>query len=226
MNHKNVFSLFSKFTCVILFSILFTGCSYSGEIEDYVSKEEVKDTAKEIQEDLGKSLQYLKEKTAESSLNSDNQNSSISDDSFSEDSILTSPEDINLRNPDGAGSNYLFTYLGEDFDAIYTPDNWKIKNSYKINNEEDLVIICEALSAEHPVHGKDMQSYRTPDDMAYEWVQHNLVYAVLPSDSSWRHTVQDVDLDPKDQGKSFDELYEDRTGKKFEVEDVLKSILN
>ncbi|MBR0085067.1 MAG: hypothetical protein IJL97_00810, partial [Lachnospiraceae bacterium] len=85
--------------------------------------------------------------------------------------ILTSPEDIGLTNANGDGSNYTFTYGEEIFTAIYTTDNWKIIDSYRIDNSDDMKIICEALIAEHPVHGSDMQSYRTPEDMAYEWIQ-------------------------------------------------------
>ena len=76
-----------------------------------------------------------------------------------------------------------------------------------------MMIICQALSEVHPIHGKDMVSYRTPEDMAYEWQQHNFAYYMLPEESPWKQSVQNVDLDPKDQGKSFSELYEDRTNK-------------
>ena len=55
-----------------------------------------------------------------------------------------------------------------------------------------------------------MVSYRTPEDMAFEWQQHNFVYVMLPEESEWRQNVKDVDLDPKDQGKTYQEMYEDR----------------
>ncbi|WP_146059977.1 hypothetical protein [Butyrivibrio sp. Su6] len=137
--------------------------------------------------------------------------------------ILSEPSDINLRDTDGNGKNYLFTYDGEDFSAVYTTDNWKIYDSYKINNTEDMTIICEALISVHQIHGSDMESYRTAEDMAYEWLQHNIAYQFLSDDSSWKVHAQNVDLDPKDQGKSFSEIYEDRTGKEFNIKDFLKS---
>ena len=127
--------------------------------------------------------------------------------------ILTSTEDIALRDADGGGENYVFYYDGQEFRARYTPDNWKIYDSYMITNGEDMKIICQALSEVHPVHGKDYVNYRTPEDMAYEWQQHNFAFYMLPEESPWRQNVQNVDLDPKDQGKSFSELYEDRKNK-------------
>ena len=127
--------------------------------------------------------------------------------------ILTSVEDIGLQDTDGGGENYVFYYSDEEFRARYTPDNWKIFDSYRITDNEDMMIICQALSEVHPIHGKDMVSYRTPEDMAYEWQQHNFAYYMLPEESPWKQSVQNVDLDPKDQGKSFSELYEDRKNK-------------
>ncbi|MBP3274595.1 MAG: hypothetical protein J6L93_06295, partial [Butyrivibrio sp.] len=90
-------------------------------------------------------------------------------DSSSTAGILKSAADIELTDTDGNGKNYHFYYAGDDFTAIYTTDNWKVKNSYKIHSEADMIIICQALIDEHPVHGKDMESYRTAEDMAYEW---------------------------------------------------------
>ena len=133
--------------------------------------------------------------------------------------ILSSTEDIGLTDVDGKGVNYTFTYNGETFEAKYTTDNWKIIDSYKISNIADTVIICQALIDEHPIHGRDMESYRTADDMAYEWLQHNIAYEILPDDNDLKAHSKDVDLDPADQGKDFDEIYEDRTGKKFSLDD-------
>lgn len=140
-------------------------------------------------------------------------------------SVLNSTKDINLRDTDGKRTNYLFTYKNEDFTAIYTKDNWKIKNSYKITNGMDIAFICKALIDIHPIHGKDMQSYRTVDDLVYEWQQHNLAYNILPDDNSWKEHAKDVDLDPADQGKSLAEIYEARTGSKLDV-NKLKKIKN
>ena len=140
-------------------------------------------------------------------------------------SVLKSTRDINLRDIDGKGTNYLFTYKNEDFTAIYTKDNWKIKNSYKITNGQDIAYICKALIDVHPIHGKDMKSYRTVDDLVYEWQQHNLAYNMLPDDNSWKSHAKDVDLDPADQGKSIAEIYEARTGSKLDIR-KLKKIKN
>ncbi len=141
--------------------------------------------------------------------------------SKNEKGILSSTTDINLRDIDGAGTNYLFNYNDEDYRAVYTTDNWKIIDSYKIDNSSDIRIICQALIDIHPIHGSDMVSYRTADDMAYEWVQHNLAYQTLPDDSPLKSHAKDVDLDPNDQNRSFDEIYKDRTGKELDLNDFV-----
>ena len=141
-------------------------------------------------------------------------------------------EDINLRDIYGSGYYYLFTYKGEDFTAIYSYDNWCVYDSYKITNGRDMKKICQALIDVHPVHGSDYESFRTAKDMAYEWKQHNIAHAVLPDDNAWKTTTGNVDFDPEDQGKSVSELYEDRTGEKFDfsehtddIKEYLKRIL-
>lgn len=128
-------------------------------------------------------------------------------------------EEINLRDIYGGGSNYLFTCNGEDFTAIYYYDNWCIYDSYKITSKRDMKKICQALIDEHPIHGADYESYRTVDDMVYEWKQHNLAHKLLPDDNAWKRTSGNVDFDPEDQGKSLEELYEDRTGEEFNFSD-------
>ena len=130
--------------------------------------------------------------------------------------------EIALRDVDGNGKNYTFPYGGEDFKAQYTTDNWKIVDSYKITDTADMTAICQALLDVHPVHGRDMQSIRTAEDMAFEWQQHNLVYELLPEDNPWRRNAKDVDLNPEDQNKTLQEMYEDRTGKPFRLEDFIK----
>lgn len=134
----------------------------------------------------------------------------------------TTIENIEIIDKDGKQTNYTFVYKNETFNAEYTPDNWKIIDSYKITNEEDIKLICEKLIQIHKVHGSDMKSYRTASDMAYEWTQHNLAYLILPDTNSFKQNAKDVDLDPKDQNKSLKEMYEDRTGKEFKLEDFLK----
>ncbi len=143
-------------------------------------------------------------------------------DGSAEPGILSGVDDVALTDLTGAGTDYAFIYDDVPYSAIYTPDNWEIKDSYKITNAMDMAIICQALINEHPIHGKDMISYRTCDDMAYEWVQHNIAYSFLPEDSKWIESVKNVDFDPKDQGKSYRDLYEDRTGKKFDIPDILE----
>lgn len=142
-----------------------------------------------------------------------------------EQSTLKSTKDINLRDLDGKKTNYSFIYKKAIFSAKYTKDNWHIKDSYKITNANDIAIVCQALINIHPIHGKDMKSYRTVDDLVYEWQQHNLAYMILPDDNSWKSHAKDVDLDPADQGRSLEEMYEARTGSKLDV-NKLKNIKN
>ncbi len=161
-------------------------------------------------------------------------------DGSAEPGILSGVDDVALTDLTGAGTDYVFIYDGVPYSAIYIPDNWEIKDSYRIINAMDMAIICQALINEHPIHGRDMVSYRTCDDMAYEWIQHNVAYGILRSlnnksadgsgeeirvsgkdYSSWMESVKNVDFDPKDQGKSYRDLYEDRTGKKFDIQNFL-----
>lgn len=139
--------------------------------------------------------------------------------------LLSSAEDINLHSTDGGETNYAFTYGDEEFSAQYLYDNWTIFDSYKITNEDDMVIICQALIDTHTVHGSDMESFRTAEDMAYEWQQHNLAYEYLPEDNAWRESAANVDFDPEDQGRSFEEIYEDRTGEEFHLTEYIKKKL-
>ena len=117
---------------------------------------------------------------------------------------------------------YLFEYRKKTYEAIYTPDNWHITNSYQIREQNDIAIICKKLIEIHPIHGKDMKTYRKVEDLVTEWIQHNMIYDLLPDNNKWKNNVKDVDLDPKDQGRSMEELYESRTGKKINIEDIIK----
>lgn len=126
-------------------------------------------------------------------------------------SLISSAADIGLYDTDGQGSSFSFTYGGENYSVRYWYDNWHITDSYKIRNHDDLVIICQALADIHPIHSADKESYRTAEDMAYEWEQHNLAYSLLPEDSQWKEHAKDVDIDPKDQGKNAYQLFRDRT---------------
>ncbi|MBP5434142.1 hypothetical protein [Ruminococcus sp.] len=117
--------------------------------------------------------------------------------------LLSSPEDISLHCTDEEAQEYGFLYGGTVFSALYEPDNWHIRDSYLIDDYDDIVIICQALTAVHKVHSADMQSYRTAEDMANEWYQHNIAYSLLPEGSSWKNSARDVDLDAKDQNKNL-----------------------
>lgn len=125
-------------------------------------------------------------------------------------SLLSSPEDIGLYDTDGEGVNYSFSYGGEEFYALCEPENWHITDSYKIEDEDDILLICQALISVHPIHSADMQSYRAAEDMAFEWHQHNLAYNLLPDSYEWKSNARDVDLDSKDEGKGLLDFLMDR----------------
>lgn len=124
--------------------------------------------------------------------------------------ILTSPADIMLNCPSGDKHNYVFTYMRKEYTAIYTPDNWKIVDSFDINNPDDQIVICEALKNEHPIHSANYQSWRTAEDMAYEWAQHNLAYSMLSDTSPLIEDAKDVDINPSGQNKDILDFLSDR----------------
>ncbi len=134
--------------------------------------------------------------------------------------LLTSSSDLNFIAVDDKGKNYTFTYDGVTYNAVYTTDHWKVVDSYNINNEADMMIICQTLIDEHPIHGKDMESYRTADDKVYEWQVHNLGYALLSDGDSMKAHLKDIDFDPQDQGCTFEEIYYNHTGKEFGLNDI------
>lgn len=114
---------------------------------------------------------------------------------------------IEITDTNGQGSDYSFVYNSLAFSAYYSvsedgKENWKIIDSYKIRSKADIQVICKALISIHPVHGRDMVSFRTARDMADEWELHNLAYDYLPEGNS-KNRAKDVDLDPDDQGKGF-----------------------
>ena len=117
---------------------------------------------------------------------------------------------VELSDIDGNKTHYTFIYNDEEYVAWFKEDTWHIVDSYKITDENDMSKICEVLIEEHPIPSKDRKSYREIDDLVYEWKQHNIIYNVLPDSSKWKSHAKDVDLDPDDQGKSFDELYKSR----------------
>ena len=204
-----------------------------GEVKDSGVLDEVKENVKDSVKEAGDKAtdaakQSIKDaaKDALNGVSKDALNDAASEalstvDSSSTAGILKSAADIELTDTDGNGKNYHFYYAGDDFTAIYTTDNWKVKDSYRVHSEADMIIICQALIDEHPVHGKDLVSYRTAEDMAYEWEIHNMGYAFFSNDENLRNKAKDVDFDPKDQGLTIEEFYESRTGKEFDVNVIL-----
>lgn len=117
---------------------------------------------------------------------------------------------IEFTDIDGKNTNFSFRYKNDIYIASYTEDNWHIDNSYKIKDREDMITICQGLINIHPIHSVDKVSYRTADDMADEWIRHNLAYEILPDDNPWKENAKDVDLNPDDQGKNIWEIYKSR----------------
>ncbi len=198
--------------------------SISDEVKENV-KENVREAGKQAAEVVTDSV-----KDAASKALSDAASKAVSDmasDAISsiEDNktggILSSAADIELTNTDGKGKNYSFKYGDEEFTAVYTTDNWKIRDSYRVLSESDMLIICQTLIDEHPVHGRDMESYRTAEDMAYEWQIHNMAYMFYGDDNELKSHAKDVDFDPKDQGLTMEEFYKSRTGKDLDINDIL-----
>ena len=191
-----------KIICImIVFAIvLFSGC-------ESIDMERVADKGKEYLQTTQEKVKHEVKEQIKKEL--------AEQDGSAEPGILSGVDDVVLTDLTGAGTDYVFIYDDVPYSATYTPDNWEIKDSYRITNAMDMALICQALINEHPIHGKDMISYRTCDDMAYEWVQHNIAYSFLPEDSQWMESVKNVDFDPEDQGRSYRDLYEDRTGKRF-----------
>ena len=116
-------------------------------------------------------------------------------------SILTSPDDIRLTEE--ADGSYRFTYGQDTFRAEFRTDTWKILDSYRITNLADMTLICKALNDLRPVPTPDRKGTRTPEDLAFEWDQHNLAFTLLPDGDPRKDRARDVDLNPEDQGKSL-----------------------
>ncbi|MBR6171900.1 MAG: hypothetical protein IKQ49_01865 [Eubacterium sp.] len=114
---------------------------------------------------------------------------------------IGSAEELSLSTEDSV--HYQFQYHQQSFQAVFEGGVWKIYDSYRIANTQDQVIICRALSDEHPVKDKAGTGYRTADDLSFEWQQHNIAYYLLPDDSPWKKNAKDVDLNPEDQGKTL-----------------------
>jgi len=192
---------------------LITAAIKTDDIEDAVSK--AGDKISEISEKIGSMTQTGQEATG--AAEGLTQNPGADTGSAGTVGILASTADIGLYDTDGAGKNYSFTYGGMSFNAYFNGESWTIYDSYRVTAESDMKIICQALIDVHPVLGRDRQSYRTADDMAYEWMQHNIAFEYVPRESRWYEHAKDVNLDPDDQGRSIEEIYEDRTGEKLDL---------
>lgn len=218
-----------KTVLIIILLLILSGCGRV-ELTD-AQKETITGAEQKAGEAVSKAVDQISEVTMQLTETAEQVSEAGSSDTReAEDSgirnILSSPSDIALTDMDGNGKNYTFRYDGEEYRALHLTDLWKIIDSYKITNESDIIIICRALSEEHPIHGRDMVSFRTPEDMAYEWLQHNMAYELLPDSSDFKEKAKDVNLDPEDQGRSFKEIYEDRTGKELTLEELLKYLGN
>lgn len=124
--------------------------------------------------------------------------------------------EVTYDGKDDYAENYSFTYGGETFTVHYTPysgGDWKVVDSYKITNKADMVLICEKLHRLHKIEGR-ITRYRTAKDMADEWEIHDQGYVLAKNygmDSAVAR-LKDVDMDKKDQGKTFDDFVKDFLG--------------
>lgn len=202
----------------LAFTLCSAGCSYSDELVSKASEKlsPAVEKVKELLPSLGDKIDRVAAKGEDGG----RALLSLGDIVFAPRKIA-SANDFALVPTDDYGMGYVFEYDGEEFTAYFDSTSWRVYDSYKITNRDDIIVICQALIDEHPVYGSDWESLRTAEDMAYEWEQHNLAYKALPEDSHWRDDARNVDLDPDDQGKSFRELYEDRTGKRLDIGDYL-----
>ena len=55
-------------------------------------------------------------------------------------------------------------------------------------------------------------------------MQHNIAYEFVPKDSHWYEKARDVNLDPDDQGRSIEEIYEDRTGEELDFDKIWQKL--
>ena len=129
-------------------------------------------------------------------------------------------DEISISQFKNDKNKYKFNYKEDnEYTAEWDEDksSWKVNDSYQIENYDDILKICNALSKEHPVPlGDGTDGYRTPEDMAYEWVQHNIGYQLCLSLSfiekakSGLDNCMHVDINPGDQGKSVWQLIKER----------------
>ena len=77
--------------------------------------------------------------------------------------------------------------------------------------------ICQALVEINPVPlGNGEVGYRTPEDMTYEWIQHNIGYEMCimlgftSLEDPGYSNCKDSDINPGDQGKNINQLILER----------------
>ena len=124
--------------------------------------------------------------------------------------LLSAPPDIVYQYSDDSFEYYTFAYGNNEFIVLHEYDNWQIKDSYLVQNTRDMEMIAQALIDIYPVHGIDLESYRTPEDMVYEWIQHNIVCELEEGAGKWRDSAKSVDLDPDEQNMNLWEIYQAR----------------
>jgi len=185
----------------------------------YTNRDNIFNQAKEIVKNTVNEMEntaVIEEKISEVVKSEDIDNTNNVGNNNIEDEVIV----INLTDISGNKTKYSFEYNGETFYATYTPDNWHIDDSYKIKKSNAIEKICEELIAIHPIHGRDLVSYRTVEDLVYEWQQHNIAYDFLEEDNQWKEHAKNVDLNPEDQYLTFKEMYEVRTGKKIDYSEI------
>ena len=116
-------------------------------------------------------------------------------------------DSIEIKDADGQGTDYTFSYGGEQFTAKFSyrydgKENWRINGSYRVRSRMDMILICQALLDIHKIRGRDLVSWRSAQDMADEWQLHNLAYDYLPQGQN-KQRAGDVDFDPDDQYKTL-----------------------
>lgn len=128
------------------------------------------------------------------------------------DMLLDDMPEILYSHSDGVYDYYTFAYGDGSFTVLQEYDNWKVFDSYRIRNSRDIELICRSFIALYPVHGRDLESYRTAEDMTYEWLQHNIAYGFAEDDDALRESAANVDLDPEEQDMNMLAIYLNHKG--------------
>ena len=128
-------------------------------------------------------------------------------------------ENLELEGTEDMYESYSINYGSDVLTAIYEDEEWQIIDSYKVKSCADMELICEKLNEIHtiPASESSQEKTREPKDMTFEWLQHNMIYDILPDDSEWKESTKHVNLNAADQGKTYIEIYEGRTGERFDM---------